>query len=332
MKNGKNSWVSEYKRKKFMERHQRKSFKDLEVHYLDTTPLKLPTSIAVMLDLDGTVDSIDNEKAKRFQSQLEIIGQKFQADTIFISISTHYDNTDKMRKILDIFSSNLLPNIEIGMSFYFGGMYDYKRGLDIPCAFGFNGDKIETFDRYYRFPLGLGNKWLAIIDDGISNDSYMRYQNSHPMLLALPSSSESSISKNNFMRRATTTNGFDGVLEIMDSYLEDIKDLSPLEILHAQRAMIGHLSSYELTEKIRKREYSFLERYFKEGYADEDDYQDTLGWLLLTNSSSSPSKEELLYIGRILEFMISHFYENHDEKGVESSFQLQKRFGLQRNP
>ncbi len=327
MRNGQNSWVSEYKRKKFMER-QKKPVGEMSLHYLDTTPLKIPTELAVMLDLDGTVNSIDLEKAKQFQVQLDSIRQKFDADTVFISISTHYEDSIKMKKVLDIFACTLLPNIKIGMSFYFGGMYDYEKGLDIPCKFGFNRDKVETFDTYYNSTLGRYNKWFAIIDDGIADDIYLRYQNNHPMLLVLPSNSERSVSKNNFMRRATTTNGFDGVLEVMDGYLEDIKGLSSLEIVNTQRNMITHLSSYELVEKIRKRDYSFLERYFVEGYADEDDYQDTLSWILLTNSDSNFSRGEAVSIGRIVDLLVEHFEEKRDESAIKRAYQLQKRFDI----
>lgn len=183
MKNGQNHWVSEYRRRKFMERQKKKPM-DTAISYLDITPLKVPTEIAVMLDLDGTVDCIDDEKAKRFQTQLDLIRQKFASDTAFIAISTHYEDSVKMKKVLDIFARTLLPNIKIGMSFYFGGMYDYEKDLDIPCSFGFNRDKVATFDNYYNETLGRYNKWIAIIDDGIGEDSYIRYQDSHPMLLA----------------------------------------------------------------------------------------------------------------------------------------------------
>ena len=327
MRNGQNSWVSEYKRKKFLER-QKKPVGEMSLHYLDTTPLRFPTELAIMLDLDGTVNFIDLEKAIKFQMQLDGIRQKLDADTVFISISTHYEDSIKMKKVLDIFARTLLPNIKIGMSFYFGGMYDYEKDLDIPCKFGFNRDKVETFDTYYNSTLGRHNKWLAIIDDGMADDIYMRYQNNHPMLQILPSNSERSVSKNNFMRRATTTTGFDGVLEIMDSYLEDIKDLSSLEILNTQRNMITHLSSYDLVEKIRKRDYPFLERYFEEGYADEDDYQDTLSWLLLTNSDSNLSRGEIVSIGRILDLLMKHFEEKKDVSAIKRAYQLQKQFEI----
>ncbi len=330
MKNGQNSWVSEYQRKKFLERHK-KPFRDFSPDYLDTSVLKIPTIVAVMLDLDGTVDFLDDEKAFMFHRRVEYIRQKFDADTAFISISTHYSDTIKMKKVLAILSRNLLPNIKIGMSFYYGGTYDYDSDRAFPCSLGFNSDKARTFNSYYRSTLGQCNRWIAIIDDGIDEDVYMQYQDSQPMLLAIPSSDERVVSKNNFMRRASTAKGFNGVLEIMDGYIEDIKDMSFSEVLKTQREMITHLSSYELVEKIRRRDYAFLERYFKEGYADDADYEDTLSWLLLTNSDACPSKEELIYLRNILDNILSHFQLSKEEQGVKSVFQLKKVFGLTEN-
>lgn len=327
MKRRQDGWVSEYRRQKFLER-QKKPFKDLEIHYLAPPLLKMPTTIAVMLDLDGTINGINDEKASAFVKQLDYIRQKFKAEEGFISISTHYDNSSKIKENLDILARNLSSTIKIGMSFYYGGTYDYEKNCDTACGMRFNHDKVETFTSYYVHDISQRNSWFAIIDDGIEDDVYLKYQNWHPMVVCRPSQSEECVSKNHFMRRASTEFGFDGVLEAMDSYIESITPLSPIQILDTQRNMIMHLSSFQLIEKIRGRDYAFLERYFLEGYADEEDYQDTLSWLLLTNSNACPSKEELIYLQRILEFMITHFQENENEQGIERSFQLKKTFGL----
>lgn len=327
MKRRQDGWVSEYRRQKFLER-QKKPFKELSVHYLDTSRLEIPTTIAVMLDLDGTVNGIDDEKANAFIKQLDYIRQKFQARECFICISTHYDNSSKIKPVLDILSRNLSSTIKIGMSFYYGGIYDYEKDFEMKCAFGFNQDKVDTFTNHYVRGIGMYNRWFAIIDDGIDEEVYLKYQNRHPMLLCRPSQSERSVSKNNFMRHASTLFGFDGVLEAIDSYITSIDKLSPLQIIDTQRNMIMHLSSYDLIDKIRNRDYSFLERYFIEGYVDEDDYEDALSWILLTNSSTNPSKEELIYLERILAFIIDHFQKSGNEKKVANAFQLQKKFSL----
>ncbi len=327
MKNGQNSWVSEYRRKKFLERTKPVK-KEISLDYLDTSVLKIPTMITVMLDLDGTVDYLDDERALKFSRRLDYIRKKFEADTAFISISTHYQDCVKIKSELSILERNLLPNIKIGMSFYYGGMYEYETNKDIPCGFLFNSDKVKTFDTYYRSTVGLCNKWIAVIDDSMEEDIYLRYQDNQPMLLGIPSSDEGTVSKNNFMRRASIKRGFDGVLEILDGYLEDIQPLSAQQILHTQRNMMMHLSSYELVEKIRKRDYTFLERYFAEGYADEDDYQDTLSWILLTNRDSNLSRGEAVSIERIINLLAKHFEERKDESAIRRAYQLQKRFDI----
>lgn len=321
MKKRQDGWVSEYRRKKFLE-SRKKTFNN-SLPYLNLEPLKFPTKIVVMLDLDGTVDGIDDEKSKVFLKQLDYIRKKFQADTGVISISTHYDNAEKIDSVLDILSRNLLPNIKIGMSFYYGGMYDYEKKLSIPCKMGFNRDKVATFDEYY-INVGVTTKWMAIIDDSIDEDSYKKYQEILPMLLCKPSQNDKNVLKNNFMRRATTTNGFNGVLEVMDEYTESIRNLSFSQIVDYQRNMMTHLSSFDLVEKIRKRNYAYLERYFKEGYADDSDYEDTLSWILITNNNISPTKEELCILSRIFSFMIEHFEEQKEEKMKLKVLQYQK--------
>ena len=55
-----------------------------------------------MLDLDGTSDFINDEKAKIFINQLNTLRLKFGASHATICISTHYDNPDKMIEVLDI--------------------------------------------------------------------------------------------------------------------------------------------------------------------------------------------------------------------------------------
>lgn len=328
VKRNQNGWVSEYRRKKFLESRKKPIH---NIQYLDLEPLKIPSKIVVMLDLDGTLDGIDEEKAKTFLRQLDYIRKKFQADEGLISISTHYDNVDKIVKVLDIINKRLVPNIKIGMSFYYGGIYDYEKKLSIPRGDRFNQDKVKTFTSYYLDVIGISTKWFALIDDGVDKEIYLRYQNSYPMLLGIPSQNSSDSVQNNFMRYVTPTFGFDGVLEIMDQYTDAVRNLSSTQILEKQRDMITHLSSYELVDKIRRRNYTFLERYFKEGYADENDYSDTLSWLLLTNSETPPSLEELKILSRIFTFMISHFEVMDDKNNVEKIYQIQKRFNTKEN-
>ncbi len=317
-------WVSEYQRKKFFERQklqrEKGSLKALE--YDDG--FKSPKTIAIMLDLDGTCDFIDDEKAQIFISQIDLLRKKFDAKIATISISTHYDDSTKMQQVLDILSRNLSSCIKIGLNFFYGGIYDYDKKEENLQEYSFNQNKVKTFDRYYVNCIGMNNQWFAIIDDSIPDDTYTKYKNSHPMLVCRPSQQdEKSLSKNNFMSISTLTDGFDGVLEILDCYINSIKRLSPTQIMETQRNMITHLSCWHFTEKIRNREFAFVERYFKEGFADESDYTDSLDWLIYTVKNKMPSKDELIYLRGIFELLSEHFQKLNETENIEKVLKLQ---------
>lgn len=319
-------WVSEYKRKKFLEgqktRREKKSLKSF-----DTNTVEIPKTIAIMLDLDGTCDFLNDEKAKIFIEQIDILRKKFEAKAATISISTHYDNSDKIEEVLEILSRNLSSCIKIGINFFYGGIYDYEKKEEIPQEYSFNRDKVKTFNSYYVNSIGMNNRWFAIIDDNIPDDTYKKYKNNHPMLLCRPSQrNEESSSKNNFMSIATTTKGIDGVIETLDLYIESIRFLSPTQIMEMQRNMITHLSCWDLTEKIRNRDYAFLERYFKEGFADESDYIDSLNWLMWTNKNQAPSKDELAYLQGVFGLMSQHFQDINEKENIGKVLKLQKTF------
>ena len=53
-----------------------------------------------MLDLDGTIDFIDDEKIKIFIMQLNYLRIKFGATEATICISTHYSDPNKMIEVI----------------------------------------------------------------------------------------------------------------------------------------------------------------------------------------------------------------------------------------
>lgn len=284
-------------------------------------------TIAVLLDLDGTSDFIDDKKASIFIQQLDNIRKKFGAEIGTISISTHYDNSVRMKSVLDVLARNLSENIKIGLNFYYEGIYDYDLKLDIPQEFNFNSNKVRTFDKHYINNFDLDNQWFAIIDDGISEDTYRKYQHNHPMLLCRPSQYELGIN-NNFMSIATMTKGFDGVIEIMDIYLNSIKDLSPSQILEKQKEIMTHISGHELMSKIFDKKYEFVEKYFQEGYADNDDYRAALIWIYSKAEVEKFTKEELQYLKNILKLLIDKFAEKEEQIYVEQTKKLYKILGI----
>lgn len=137
---------------------------------------------------------------------------------------SHYNDPNKIIGVLDILSRNLNKHTKIGINFFYGGKYNYDKKESITEDYSFNRDKVKTFYSYYVSALGKDNKFFAIIDDNISQDTYIQFQNSHPMLVCRPSQhNEKSISKNNFMSISTTTKGFDGVIEVFDLYINSTR-------------------------------------------------------------------------------------------------------------
>lgn len=325
MKN-KYGWGSEFRRKKFFEKHYNKSQNDAELVYLNMENMMQPSkTIAVMLDLEGTIDNIDDDKAKLFMQQLEFIRRKFGAEYGSISLSTHYSDYKEMVKYLEILARNLSKNIKIGLNFYYGGIYDFDKKTVEPREFDYNINKVKTFTEYYVHDMFIQNKWFAIIDDQIKEETYRQFQDNRPMVVCRPSQKETFLKYNNFMNKFTMTKGFDGVLEALQSYIEQIKNLSSIQILETQRNMMVHLASYELVDKLRKGEFQYIERYFKEGFADETDYRDILNWLFILNCTEDADKDELKYLNNILAMLSEIFKNNNNLDDLERVNELRRK-------
>ena len=321
------SWSSQYRKNKFYE--NRNKVKDVKI----TTPFfkenTNPQSIAILLDLEGTTDNINSESKELFLKQLEYLRKKFNAEYVTISVSTHYNNSIKIRKLLTVLANNLPSNIKIGLSFYYGGIYDYNSNKDIPREYGFNQSKINTFKEYYLDNIFAYNiPWFAIIDDGMYDEEYKIFQNKRPMLQALPSNRTASVEKNNFMRIATTTYGFDGVVEILKKYIENIKEMDLQGILENQKNMITHLSSFYLKDKVRVGDYIFLERYFKEGYADSDDYTKIADCIWYKYQEENPSKEDLIHIQNILTIISEELSKKEDHIRLEKIKNVKEKWKI----
>lgn len=315
------SWSSEFRKKRFYEKQNLEMVKQL--YGKDNIIFQKQERIVVMLDLDGTTNNIDDEKAIIFINQLESIRKKFFADKGIICISTHEGNTSTMRKVLDIISRNLPNTIEIGKCFFFGGVYDFHKDEFEIKGFGFNSNKIETFDSYYNY--SNDNKWIGIIDDGISEEVFKRYQYKQPMLLCRPYQAECEKANDNFMSKSSAIKGIDGVIECMNSYIKSIEKMTPQMILRKQQEMIYHLHGYELNEKTRNREYAFLIQYFTSVFADFANYKDTVTWLGLTAFKQDLTKDELKNIKELIR-LFEKEYQSKDNLDKEKFKEFKKTF------
>ncbi len=293
-------WTSEYRRKKFEKRYYNQPDKDL----LPLNHLAIQRSISILLDIQGTCDNIDDEKAKRFVLYLDRLRKKFKADYVTISISTHYTDGREIKNILDIISRNLISNIRIGDNFFLGGIYNYDSDKEISVFPNFNYDKIETF-LINLVTLGRNVVFMAVFDDFISDEIFKRISLNSPVLVGKPSSKKNDLKRNSLCRIATETKSFDGVLEIMTTYLESIIRLSVSEIVETQKRETPYFPISILIQKIANREYEALKRYFTMGLADDKDIEIILDLLISINMAQKIPPEENRQVKTLLEIIIN---------------------------
>ena len=81
--------------------------------------------------------------------------------------------------------------------------------------------------------------------------------------------------------------------------------------------------------KIKNREYQFLIRYLKEGYADFDDYSCILLWIGCTIYNVVPTKEELKQIKIILELLDKEYIKNENVDNLNTVKMYKKFLGME---
>ncbi len=301
------SWDSEFRKKRFYYNREKKALKKyLEqinssgfASVLHSPKAKPKRSIAIMLDLDGTSNCIEDSSAEIFMKQVETLRQHFGEGKAFICISTHAHGSESIKKVLDKLVPFANENIILNNAFFYGGVYEYPTNTEYYMGVFFNTNKIKTFAEQYLENKILNIGWCALIDDSISERSFKGFQDDMPMVTMKPGCS--SISKyTNFMYRETCTDNFDGVVELMDEYIRDIQDKDYWDILDFQREMLSHLSDFEIHDLIKNREFYKLLEYLKSGMTDKDDFRNTYGWLVYESKIELFGEQYASYIEDIL--------------------------------
>ena len=305
----KDSWDSEFRKRRFYYNKEKKALKIFGKEQLEVFPsvltssrVSVPKSIAIMLDLDGTSNHIDAETAEIFIKQVDTLRKQFGGEKAFICISTHAHGPEPIKRVLDELAVFVNDDIVLGNSFYFGGVYEYGTDTCYNMSGLFNMKKIQTFQDHYLKSENLNIGWFALIDDTISNTVYKTFQYDKPMVVMKPGCS--SISKyNNFMNRETCTDNFAGVIEMMDTYIKDIREMDLWDVLDKQEMMISHLSDFEIHELVKNRRFSELLRYLQSDMTDKEDFKRTYKWLMVENSLEPFGKNYESYVEEILEVL-----------------------------
>jgi hypothetical protein len=278
-----------------------------------------------MLDISGTCDNINTLKIEIFLNKLNYLCTKFFADKIIISLSTHFSNCESIKEMLNLFNSCLDDNTIIGTSFYLGGTYDYYSNTDTYIGFGFNSDKVSTFDRYFINNLEYDNVWFGLFDDSLDDYVFENYKDNKVMLACRPSQVSLGLINDNFMVRSTSTYGFDGVLEVLDSYNKDIVNLNYDEILNEQKNMVCHMSTLQFALKIRDKNFDFLKKYFLFDFASYTDYLNFVKWTPILINKYNLNNEEVLAVIEILCYINNYFGDKSEYDTADKVLYLKNK-------
>lgn len=308
----KDSWDSEFRKKRFYDNQRCKSLKgnikndtlsNPISNYLRTNQrvLIIPRSIAIMLDLEKTSNNITDKEAEIFMKQVDTLRKQFGEQKAYICVSTHSSSSTHVKMVLDILNKYRNENIIFGLSFVFGGVYSYKFDNITPMGFLYNKNKVETFIDYYLEDFELNIGWFALIDDSLNEDVYKSFQYSMPMVGLKPSGKKDEY-YNNFMYRTTDTDNFSGVIELMDKYIKDIRGMTLDDIAKEQRKMPKHLSSWDLYQLLMNFNLKEVIEYLNSGMADVDDFKNTYKAMMnYPKSILEKYKEDIIKIFLILE-------------------------------
>lgn len=217
-------------------------------------------SIVFMLDLDGTISDINNETAKIFMKQVDILRNKFQAERAIIYISSQTLIVEELYKPIEILKQNLLPNQMVGECYHYNGIYNADKNEHYEWK-GINTDKIKTFENRYLIE-SADTKFFAIIDDDINSMAGIKFQNDRPFAIVRPSQHfEEYLDDDNLMIYSTLTQGIDGVLEGLGRYIKNIENLSPEEIFETQKKELFSISGTFATWLLQTGQYQLLLQY-----------------------------------------------------------------------
>lgn len=295
-------WVSPYQDKDYIKSQTKEE---------DIDEDERKTAVAIMLDLQDTLDGIDDEKAQIFMEQLNRLRLKYNADKIIINLSSHMNTPNGLISYLEILHRNLKPNIILDDAAYLSGTYNYETGVDDFKGFGYNLRKTSVFEEKYFREYNV--VCHGIIDDSVSSDYIKDFKDKKPVFIIRPSLlNEEELSKDNMMCHSTLTEGFLGVLECMDSYLSVIENIPSSDIVKMQSEELIHLSALEVKNSCINKNFDLVLRYVIEGKLDDDDYERVARELVWSLKADSLTTDDLNKIRGIIEALNNYLDKNNE--------------------
>lgn len=277
---------------------------------IDDEKKEKESSIVIMLDLQKTLDGIDDEKAQIFMKQLDTLRIKYNAQKVILNVSSHVYSPDSFIKYLEILHRNLQPGIVLDDATYLSGTFNYETGVTEFINFGYNLKKLTVFEEKY---FSIYNVIChGIIDDSVSPSYLKGHKDERPVFIIRPSAkNEGELNKDNLMCHSSLTVGFDGVLEGMSLYLDTVKDIPTSMIVKKQQEELVYLSETDINMLCIERNFSLLLRYVKDGNLDMKLYDIIARELVNAIENNVLNIDELIIIKEIIEELRRHLEINN---------------------
>lgn len=264
--------------------------------------------IIILLDIERTLSNINETNVKIFLNQIHSLQIKFQAKEAIISISTHSDSIDEILPYLNLLNQNLLPNIKIGKAFFLNGTYDYNTEKTTYIEENYNIKKFETFQEVYLKKIP---NFFAIIDDNVDTNIISKYKDKIPFVLCCPSK-RGLCENNNLMFYNTNTYGIDGVIECLNNYLLNIKDLSKEKILEKQKNTYYQLNCIELYTLVLNKNWEELYNQISADVQNDIDYLNLYDFINYFLEQNKITETDKIYLEKITDKLIS-LLENKEQ-------------------
>lgn len=261
--------------------------------------------IVLMLDIQGTLNGMNDELADIFIHLVDIIRVSYNAKDAILFISTHDEDANNIERYLNILNRHLLNNIKIGRSFYLDGHYDYDTKQIKYCSSGYNNCKTKLLEDCYIFPDIRKLAWIGIADDYIDIDFAKKYQKEKPISLFRPSKRGTNVlEEDNIMCYSTHTLGFLGVIETMSKMTENLQILGSKGMYEKQKNSLFRLDGTTRFFLLVNQDYPMLLRYMQECNLDSDDYFNIADMLSYNFDAYPHDDEELKLMQKIAKICI----------------------------
>lgn len=258
--------------------------------------------IVIMLDVQGTLEGINEENCNIFIRQLNVLRQQFDATKAIINVSSHIYDLLPIKNLTDIIKKNLRDGIIFNDISLFGAVYHYDTDIMELKGFGYNSSKTQTFEDNYLNQNNYNVVWFGIVDDDCSPSYIDRFRNKQPMIVCRPSQKENSLKYNNLMCYNSLTQGFEGTIDCLQQYIKRIDSLTIDEIMKQQKNMMRHLSSLEVTLAVLNKKYRYLINYIKLGLNDDDDFEN-IAKSISEDNIGTLSSNSLLDLKELIELL-----------------------------